>query len=110
MDFNFKRWLEYSSAKQNGIKDTILNFLKDELNVKDEDTILSMKIGSIDNSIINDLMSRGIVKTSDGDILDDIKNGSITVQDLIDKLSGQSDNSQALNLNVNNGENDSFTN
>lgn len=109
MDLNFKKWLEYVSAKQNGMKDTILNFLKDELNVKDDDTILSMKLGSIDTSIINNLMSRGIVATADSDIQDDIKNGSITVQDLIDKLSGQG-NSQGLNLNIKNSQNDRFTN
>lgn len=109
MELNFKNWLEYVSAKENGVKDTILNFLKDELNVKDDDTILSMKIGSIDSSIINNLMSRGIVATADSDVLDDIKNGSITVQDLIDKISGKGD-SQTLNLNIRSSNQGRFTN
>jgi hypothetical protein len=100
MNLNFKNWIESIEANKSGIKDTIINFLKDALNINDEEAILSMKLSSMDNEIINDLMRRGIVASSDENILSDIKNGSITVSELIDKLASDGSSSQQLNFNL----------
>ncbi len=100
MNLNFKNWIESIEANKSGIKDTIINFLKDALNINDEEAILSMKLSSMDNEIINDLMSRGIIASSDENILSDIKNGSITVSELIDKLASDGSSSQQLNFNL----------
>ena len=93
----FKIWLENIEAKRNGIKDTILQFLRDKLNIRSDSAILSMSLGSIDKKVISDLSERGLISSADGDVLDDIRNGSITVQQLIDRLAGVSSNSLTLN-------------
>jgi hypothetical protein len=86
----FKLWLENQIAKRTGIKDTILKFLKSKLNISDDATILNMRLGSIDRSVVSDLMSRGLVSTADENVLSDIRNGSITVGALVDRLAGMS--------------------
>lgn len=92
MELNFSNWLENQIAKREGIKDTILKLLKSKLHVSDDGTILAMRLGSIDKSVISDLMSRGLVSTADDSVLSDIRNGSITVGNLIDRLAGMQSN------------------
>lgn len=89
---NFRIWLEDVEAKANSAKDIILNYLKDKLHINDTDSILDMKLGSIDKSILSDLMQRGIVTTATADISQDIQNGSLTVQELVNKISGVQNN------------------
>lgn len=85
---NFKTWLENVEAKREGIKGTILNFLKDKLNLDSDEAVLSLALSSIDKSVLRDLVNRGTVNTSDDMIIQSIKNGSGTVMDLVDRLSG----------------------
>lgn len=110
MNLNFKKWVEDVSAKEAGDKDTILNFLKDELGITDDETILAMKIGSIDKGIINNLLKHGIIASANNDLLDDIKNGSITVEELIQRLSSGGAAPSQLNLNIASTKNNQFTN
>lgn len=84
----FTLWLEDLEAKRDGIKDTILNFLKDKLNINDEDAILNMPLNAIDRSIVADLGNRGMINTESPEVAQNIKNGSGTVLDLINKLAG----------------------
>lgn len=88
MDLKFKLWFENIEAKKGGIKDTILDFLKDKLNIDDEEEILSMQLSSIDQGVINSLMSRGIIQNAPDDLMQDIKNGSMTVGDMVNRLAG----------------------
>ena len=85
----FKFYIE-NEALRNGIRGTILDFLKDALNIKDDDTILSMNFGAIDQKVVSDLLSRGVITTADESIMQDLKNGTITVAELIERLSGGS--------------------
>lgn len=109
MNLNFKYWLESVEANKAGIKDTIINFLKDALNINDEEAILSISFSAIDNEIINDLVRRGIIASADETILSDIKNGSITVSELIDKLASTGDTNQGLNINLSRKNSQEFT-
>jgi len=84
----FKLWLENLNAKREGIKGTILNYLKDKLSINDDDAILNMPIGSIDRKVLSDLMNRGLISTSNEDVVQDIQNGNGTIMDLIAKLAG----------------------
>ena len=79
----FKAWLEAS-----GKQDIILNFLKDKLNISDDETILQMSTADMEDSVIGDLLNRGIVSTASQDIITRIKNG-ITIKELIDLLAGE---------------------
>ena len=79
----FKAWLE-----ANGSQDIILNFLKDKLNITDDETILQMNTADMDDSVVGDLMNRGIISTSSQDILSRVKNG-ITIKELIELLAGE---------------------
>lgn len=108
MNLNFKNWLESVEVKKAGIKDTIINFLKDSLNVKDEEVILSMNLSDIDSDVVNDLLRRGMISQADSNTLTDIKNGSITVSELIDRLASTGDTSQQLNLNISGGSHSKF--
>lgn len=104
-NLSFKTWLEDFDAKSDASKDMILSFLKGKLHIHNDDDILSMKFGSMDKSIVGDLMTRGILKTADSSIMQELKDGSMTVQDLIDRLSGGQ--RQVLNLPYN-GKSDEF--
>ncbi len=92
----FKKWFEDVEAKNEGIKDTILNLLKDKLNINDDDAILAMPIASISKNVISDLMSRGIINTASDEVSQDIQNGSGTIADLINKLSGMGGSQRLL--------------
>jgi len=96
---NFKNWFENLEAKHSGVKDVILNFLQDKLNINDTDEILSMPIGAIDKNVLNDLMNRGMINTSSDDVVQMIKNGSGTVLDLIDRISGTPSQTMSLSNN-----------
>ena len=85
---DFRPWLENLEAKRTGVKDVILNFLKSKLHIDDDQEILSMPLGSIDKKVIGDLLARGIISTADEGIAQDVKNGSITVMELVNRLSG----------------------
>jgi len=85
---DFKFWLENQVANRIGIKDTIVKFLKSKLNISDDTTILNMRLGSMDKGVISDLMTRGLVSTADESVLSDIRNGTITVGILVDRLAG----------------------
>jgi len=87
-NFSFKLWLEDLDAKRDGIKGTILNYLKDKLNINDDEAILNMPLGSIDKKVLSDLMNRGLISTSNEDVMQDIQNGNGTIMDLIAKLAG----------------------
>lgn len=87
-NLQFNLWLEDLEAKRNGIKDTILNFLKDKLNISDDDAILDMPLNAIDHSIVAELLNRGIINTSSDEARQSIKNNSGTVLDMINRLAG----------------------
>jgi hypothetical protein len=86
--FSFKIWIEELEAKREGIKGVILNYLKDKLNINDDEAILDMPLGSIDKKVLSDLLNRGLITTSNEDIMQDIQNGNGTIMDLIAKLAG----------------------
>jgi hypothetical protein len=88
MQLQFKNWFENSEAEVAGIQGTVLDFLKDKMEIHDDDVILSMMVGSIDQSLISQLLKRGVFQTADEDLLTDVKNGSITVKDMIDRMAG----------------------
>ncbi len=88
MNLKFKLWLENLEAKKSGIQSTVLDFLKDKMNIDDDDEILSMQLSSIDQSLISSLLSRGIIQDAPDELLQDIKNGSLTVGDMINRLAG----------------------
>jgi hypothetical protein len=92
----FKLWLENIEATRTGIKDTILKFLKPKLKIRDDSAILSMSLGSMDASVVSDLVNRGLVSGAGDDTLSAIRNGTITVSDLIDRISGFSTPKLAL--------------
>ncbi|RDJ35378.1 MAG: hypothetical protein DWQ19_11220 [Crenarchaeota archaeon] len=83
---NFKLWLENIEAKREGIKGTILNFLKDKLNLDDDQAVLSLSLSSIGHDVLTDLIHRGLISTSDDMTIQTIKNRTGTVHDLIDLL------------------------
>jgi hypothetical protein len=82
---SFKMWVEDIEARRIGSRDVILNFLKTELHITDDATILGMSTKDMDPSIISKLLNRGIISTSSPDIMDRIKNG-VTVDELVDLL------------------------
>lgn len=84
----FSQWIENVEARRSAGRTIILNFLKDKLKIDDDDAILGMNTADIDGSVIDDLLARGIVKTTNDSVLDRVKNG-ITVQELIDMLSAE---------------------
>lgn len=82
MKIYFKKWLESSDSS----KEIILNYLKDKLHISNEKEILELKIKDIDSKIVNDLISRGIIQSTPENIQAEIKNGDITIQELINKI------------------------
>jgi hypothetical protein len=84
----FKQWLENLDSKRDGVKGIILNFLKDKLNLDDDEAILSLSLNSIGKDVLSDLMARGMINTTDDTVLQSIKNGNGSVADLIDRISG----------------------
>ena len=84
----FHKWLENIESRRSGIRDVIINFLKDELNITDDETILQMKTTDISPEVMGKLMERGIVSSSDPNIINMVKNG-ITIRELVDTLAGE---------------------
>lgn len=84
----FKLWLENLDSKRDGVKGTILNFLKDKLNLDSDEAILSLPLNSIGKEVLGDLMARGLVNTGDDTVLQSIKNGNGSVAELIDRVAG----------------------
>ena len=82
----FHQYIETIQARQNAARDMVLDFFREKLNITDDDVLLSMNTNEMSGSVINDLLSRGIVASQDQTLLDRIKNG-ITVADLINSLS-----------------------
>lgn len=87
---SFKLWMEVLEARKTGFRDIIVGFLKSELKVNDDDTILNMNTKQIDQSVITKLLERGIVKTADPDIMTRIKDG-VSIGELISILAGGDD-------------------
>ena len=88
MELKFKTWLENLVAKTDGIKNTVLDFLKDKLSIQDDEAILTMPLSSIDQNVIGELLNRGFIQNAPEELLMDIKNGSLTVGDMVDRLAG----------------------
>jgi len=89
---SFNTWLEDKESRSNGSRTIILNFLQDRLNIDDPETIMQMNTKDIDEDVIDDLMKRGIIRTTNQSIFQRIKNG-ITMQELVDLLAGDEDGS-----------------
>jgi hypothetical protein len=83
----FKMWVENMESRKVGIKEGILNFLKDELSIIDDDTILQMNTNDISPDVVSKLIERGLITSADPNVITSIKNG-ITIQDLIDMMVG----------------------
>lgn len=87
MNLKFKTWIESLEIEKNVIKSTILAFLKEKTGITSDDELLGMQLNSIDNKIISDLFLRGIIQNASEDVMQDVKNSSITILELIEKLS-----------------------
>jgi hypothetical protein len=53
---SFYEWLEGVETMTSGAREIILNFLRDELNIKDDEAILNMRTTDIDGSVISKLI------------------------------------------------------
>ena len=82
-----RKWTEEIEARKAGFKDIIVGFLKSELKINDDDTILNMSTKQIDQSVISKLLDRGIVKTADPDVMTRIKDG-VSIGELVSILAG----------------------
>ena len=87
MNLKFKTWIESLEIEKNVIKSTILSFLKEKTGITSDDELLGMQLNSIDKKIISDLFLRGIIQDASEDVMQDVKNSSITILELIEKLS-----------------------
>lgn len=87
MNLKFKTWIESLEIEKNVIKSTILSFLKEKTGITSDDELLGMQLNSIDKKIISDLFLRGIIQNASEDVMQDVKNSSITILELIEKLS-----------------------
>lgn len=80
----FTKWIENLESQITGSKNVVLNFLKDELNINDEDLLLQLNTLDVSPEILSKLTQRGII-ANNPEIKDLIRNG-ITIQELIQKL------------------------
>jgi hypothetical protein len=87
MNLKFKTWIETFEIEKNVIKSTILSFLKEKTGITSDDELLGMQLNSIDKKIISDLFLMGIIQNASEDVVQDVKNSSITILELIEKLS-----------------------
>jgi hypothetical protein len=85
VQFSFRTFLEDDESRRIASRDMLLNFLKSELHITDDNVILAMNTTDMDPGVIQKLLARGIVSTSTPDIMHQIRNG-ITVADLVDAL------------------------
>jgi len=84
MFVKFKTYLE--NAERESTKDILMNFLRSELGIDDENTILSLSTKDLSSDIRNDLINRGGLNLQEKpEVINSIKNG-ITVEELIDML------------------------
>jgi hypothetical protein len=82
----FRYWIE-SEARALASRDMVLNFLQDQLKIKDTEAILDMSTDQIDSGVIALLSKRGIISAND-ELQSVIKNG-IKISELIKTLSKQ---------------------
>lgn len=87
MNLKFKTWIETLEIEKNVLKSTILSFLKEKTGITSDDELLGMQLNSIDKKIISDLFLRGVIQNASEDVMQDVKNSSITILELIEKLS-----------------------
>ena len=93
----FKQFVEDIDARKSGVHHTIVGFLKNELKITDDDVILGMSTVDISDEVISKLLNRGLVSSSNNDIIDRIKNG-ISIAELIDLLAGSNNKPVSANL------------
>ena len=87
MNLKFKTWIETLEIEKNILKNTILSFLREKTGISSDEELLNMQLNSIKKEIITDLFSLGVIQNASEDIQQDIKNSSITILELIEKLS-----------------------
>jgi hypothetical protein len=81
----FSSWIEgVETRRRVGIGTVILDFLKSQIKIHDDESLLQLNTKDIDSGVISDMLSRGIIK-HDPNLVDIIKNG-ITIQELIQYL------------------------
>lgn len=56
------------------------------MSISDEEVILNMQLKDIDESVVSGLLRLGVVQV-DSDLSYEVKNGDMTVSDLIDRIS-----------------------
>ena len=76
------QWVENFDSQNDGVKSAVLAFLKTNLKIDDDDTILNMNLQDIDSSVRTKLSNLGEVSSQE--VKDMIANGNGTIQDLID--------------------------
>ena len=77
----FKNWIE-SSENRRAAQDIVLNFLRDRLNIKEDEIILNMELDQIDSDIVSELKQRGIFNSINPIIF----NGNPKIKDVINAL------------------------
>lgn len=82
---SFKTWVE-SAAEKMSLRSIIVNFLQEKMSISDEEVILNMQLKDIDESVVSGLLRLGVVQV-DSDLSYEVKNGDMTVSDLIDRIS-----------------------
>lgn len=88
----FKLWCEDMDAKMASSKDFIVTFLRSNLGIDDDETILETPLASIKDDILAKLTQLGTIRTSSPDIIQRIQNKSGTVRDLANMLAGADEN------------------
>jgi len=89
MNLEFKKFIENAEVEKIATKSLVLDFLKNRLNITDEDVILNMNISNFDSKVIEDLLNRGMFAELIPSIKDDIKNKNMSVEEFIDILSSK---------------------
>lgn len=89
MNLEFKKFIENAEVEKIATKSLVLDFLKNRLNITDEDVILNMNISNFDSKVIEDLLKRGMFAELIPSIKDDIKNKNMSVEEFIDILSSK---------------------
>lgn len=87
MEINFKFWLENLEAKKLANRSIILSFLKDKTGISDEEQLVFMPLNSFSPKIVSELLNLGIMDNIDDSLRGDIKNGNLTILDLIGRIS-----------------------
>jgi hypothetical protein len=78
---SFRTWIETIETRRAGMGSVILDFLKDQLKVNDDESIMQLNTKDIDPGVISNMIARGVLK-HDPNLIDIIKNG-VTIQELI---------------------------